>query len=106
MSSVPENVPTVPNTREEIQTPEIQEMTEEDFNKLFSQYNQPKTTKATEDPLVARQTQLQNEITSLEEEMSRRTAVRNEELDVAGVFADMRKLNELRSELSKAQDSQ
>lgn len=106
MSSVPENVPTVPNTREEIQTPEIQEMTEEDFNKLFSQYNQPttETTKATEDPLVARQTQLQNEITSLEEEMSRRTAVRNEELDVAGVFADMRKLNELRSELSKAQD--
>lgn len=103
MSSVPENVPTVPNTREEIQTPKIQEMTEEDFNKLFSQYNQT-TTKATEDPLVARQTQLQNEITSLEEEMSRRTAVRNEELDVAGVFADMRKLNELRSELSKAQD--
>lgn len=104
MSSVPENVPTVPNTREEIRTPEIQEMTEEDFNKLFSQYNQPETTRATEDPLVARQTQLQNEITSLEEEMSRRTAVRNEELDVAGVFADMRKLNELRSELSKAQD--
>lgn len=106
MSSVPENVPTVPNTREEIQTPEIQQMTEEDFNKLFSQYNQTttETTKATEDPLVARQTQLQNEITSLEEEMSRRTAVRNEELDVAGVFADMRKLNELRSELSKAQD--
>ena len=106
MSSVPENIPTVPNTREEIQTPEIQEMTEEDFNKLFSQYNQPETetTRASEDPLVARQTQLQNEITSLEEEMSRRTAVRNEELDVAGVFADMRKLNELRSELSKAQD--
>lgn len=104
MSSVPENVPTVPNTREEIQTPEIQEMTEEDFNKLFSQYNQTttETTKATEDPLVARQTQLQNEITSLEEEMSRRTAVRNEELDVAGVFADMRKLNELRAELGKA----
>jgi len=105
MSSVPENVPTVPSTREEIQTPEIQQMTEEDFNKLFSQYNQTtETTKATQDPLVARQTQLQNEITALEEEMSRRTAVRNEELDVAGVFADMRKLNELRSELSKAQD--
>jgi len=106
MSSVPENVPTVPNTREEIQTPEIQQMTEEDFNKLFSQYNQTatETTKATEDPLVARQTQLQNEITSLEEEMSRRTAVRNEKLDVAGVFADVRKLNELRAELSKAQD--
>lgn len=106
MSSVPENVPTVPNTREEIQTPEIQQMTEEDFNKLFSQYNQTttETTKVTEDPLVARQTQLQNEITSLEEEMSRRTAVRNEELDVAGVFADMRKLNELRAEFSKAQD--
>jgi|GEM_PF-3523881 len=103
MSSVPENVPTVPSTREEIQTPEIQQMTEEDFNKLFSQYNQTtETTKATQDPLVARQTQLQNEITALEEEMSRRTAVRNEELDVAGVFAGMRKLNELRSELGNA----
>lgn len=106
MSSVPENVPTVPNTREEIQTPEIQQMTQEDFNKLFSQYNQTTTesTKSTEDPLVARQTQLQEEIKSMEEEMSRRTAVRNEELDVAGVFADVRLLNEKKAQLREAED--
>lgn len=105
MASVPENVPTVPNTREEIKTPEIQQMTQEDFNKLFSQYNQTTTesTKSTEDPLVSRQTQLQEEIKSMEEEMARRTSVRNEELDVAGVFADMRLLNEKKAQLREAE---
>jgi LysM repeat protein len=106
MAFVPENVPTVPNTREEIKTPEIQQMTQEDFNKLFSQYNQTttETTKSTEDPLFARQTQLQEEIKAMEEAMAKRTAVRTEELDVAGVFADMRKLNDLKAQLKEAED--
>ena len=94
MASVPENVPTVPEKRDEIvptpiETPTIQTVEQ---------------TKETQDPLIARQTQLQEEIKSLEEEMSRRTAVRNEELDVAGVFADMRLLNEKKAQLREAQD--
>ncbi len=94
MASIPENVPTVPEKRDEIvptpiETPTIQTVEQ---------------TKETQDPLVARQTQLQEEIKSLEEEMARRTAVRNEELDVAGVFADMRLLNEKKAQLREAQD--
>lgn len=94
MASVPENVPTVPEKRDEIvpttiETPTIQTVEQ---------------TKETQDPLIARQTQLQEEIKSLEEEMSRRTSVRNEELDVAGVFADMRKLNDLKAQLREAED--
>ena len=81
MASVPENVPTVPEKRDEIvptptEVPTIQTT------------EQPK---ATQDPLIARQTQLQEEIKAMEEAMAKRTAVRTEELDVAGVFADMRK---------------
>ena len=94
MAFVPENVPTVPEKRDEIvptptEVPTIQTT------------EQPEET---QDPLVARQTQLQNEIKAMEEAMARRTAVRNEELDVAGVFADMRKLNDLRAQLKEAED--
>lgn len=94
MASVPENVPTVPEKRDEIvpttiETPTIQTVEQ---------------TKETQDPLIARQTQLQEEIKAMEEAMAKRTAVRNEELDVAGVFADMRKLNELKANLRKIED--
>ena len=96
MASVPENVPTVPNTREETTPKPIETTT--------PVITQEQTT--TEDPLVSRQTQLQEEIKSMEEEMARRTSVRNEELDVAGVFADMRLLNEKKAQLNKAKSMQ
>ena len=94
MAFVPENVPTVPEKRDEIvptptEVPTIQTT---------------ETTKSTEDPLFARQTQLQEEIKAMEEAMAKRTAVRTEELDVAGVFADMRKLNDLKAQLKEAED--
>ena len=96
MASVPENVSTVPEKRDEIvpiptEVPTIQ-TTEQ--------------TKETQDPLVARQTQLQEEIKAMEEAMARRTAVRTEELDVAGVFADMRALNEKKAQLREAKSKQ
>lgn len=96
MASVPENVPTVPEKRDEIvpttiETPTIQTVEQ---------------TKKTQDPLIARQTQLQEEIKAMEEAMARRTAVRTEELDVAGVFADMRALNEKKAQLNKAKSMQ
>lgn len=93
MASVPENVPTVPEKRDEIVSTPIQTPT----------ITETKQT-TTEDPLVTRQTQLQEEIKAMEEAMAKRTAVRNEELDVAGVFADMRKLNDLKAQLKEAED--
>ena len=111
MAFVPENVPTVPEKRDEIvQTSRLNEFgeiinpTAQDVDNFNAKYatHAPTNQTATQDPLVARQTQLQEEIKAMEEAMARRTAVRTEELDVAGVFADMRALNEKKAQLREA----
>lgn len=47
---------------------------------------------------------IQSEITALEEKMANRASQRTSELDDAGVFEDMRALNELKAEFRSAQD--
>lgn len=47
---------------------------------------------------------LQDEITTIEERMANRSADRNAALDTAGVFDDLRKLNESKARLREAQD--
>lgn len=47
---------------------------------------------------------LQDEITTIEERMANRSADRNTALDTAGVFEDLRKLNESKAKLREAQD--
>lgn len=101
MAFVPENVPTVPEKRDEFDTI-VQEIVPTPIETPTIQTVEQ--TKETQDPLIARQAQLQEEIKAMEEAMARRTAVRTEELDVAGVFADMRKLNDLRAQLKEAED--
>lgn len=63
--------------------------------------NEPATA---EDILKQRQTQLASDITVLEKSIADRTANRNTALDTAGVFTDMQKLNELKSQLQTVQD--
>lgn len=59
---------------------------------------------APEEQLSRTATAISNEITALEEKMANRQSQRNDLLDDAEVFDDMRALNELKAELRSAQD--
>ena len=59
---------------------------------------------APEEQLRRTSVTIQNEIATLEEKMANRASQRTSELDDAGVFEDMRALNELKAEFRSAQD--
>lgn len=59
---------------------------------------------APEDKLQRTATTIANEISALEEKMANTDLERNTALDEAGVFEDLRKLNELKAELQTAED--
>lgn len=97
LSSIQENIPTPPASRE----PETFNQIAEQPTLNLQPFTQPQTQ---EDSLLTRQNQLQEEIRVLESQIANRQANRNTLLEESNVFDDTRRLNDLRAQLRTVQD--